>query len=91
MVGAPTLQYLKIMIRQNIIKNFPVKFKYTEIAEKIFGSDASTLKVRTTRQSSNVFVDYFIEIPRELIENNQDLILFMGFVFINKHVLFTKN
>ena len=50
MVGAPTLQYLKIMIRQNIIKNFPVKFKYTEIAEKIFGSDASTLKVRTTRQ-----------------------------------------
>ena len=64
MVGAPNLQILKMMIRQNISKNFPVKVKDIAIAENIFGPDLSTLKVRTTRQRPNVSVDDFIEIPR---------------------------
>ena len=64
MVGAPNLQILKMMIRQNISKNCPVKVKDIAIAENIFGPDLSTLKVRTTRQRPNVAVDNFIEIPR---------------------------
>ena len=31
----------------------------------------------------------FIEIPRELIENNQDLIMCMGIMFINQQALFS--
>ena len=69
-VGAPTLQNLKTMIRQNIIQNFPVTVEEIEILDKIFGPDVSTLKERTTRQSPKVVVDDFIEIPRELIDNN---------------------
>ena len=34
-----------------------------------------TLKVRTRRKIPKLFVDDFIEIPRELNENNQELIL----------------
>ena len=37
-----------------------------------------------------MFGDDFIEIPRELIENNQELILCMDIMLINKQVLFTK-
>ena len=48
-----------------------------EIAEKIFGPDMYTLKVTTRIQSPKVVVDDFIEISRELIENNQELILCM--------------
>ena len=58
-------------IRQNTIKNCPVTVEYIEIAEKIFGPDVSTLKVRTTRKRPKVVVDDFIEIPRVLIDNNQ--------------------
>ena len=34
-------------------------------------------------------MDNFIEIPRELIENNQELILCMDIMFINQQALFT--
>ena len=77
------------MIRQNIIKNYPVTVEYIEIAEKIFGQDVSTLKGRKTRQRPKVVVDNFIEIPRELIDNNQELILCIDIMFINKHASFT--
>ena len=59
------------MIRQNIIHNFPVTVEDIEIAEKIFGPDVYTLKRRTMRQIPKVDVEYFIEIPRELVDNNQ--------------------
>ena len=45
-VEAPTLINLKMMIRKNIIQNFPVTVEDIEIAEKIFGPDVSTLKHR---------------------------------------------
>ena len=60
-----------MMIRQNIIQNFPVTVEDIEMAEKIFGPDVSTLKVKTTRQRPKVVVDDFIEIPIELVNNNQ--------------------
>ena len=83
------MRNLKIMIRQNIIQNCPVTVEDTEIAEKIFGPDVSTLKGITMRQGTKVVVGDFIEIPRESIENNQKLIMFMKNVFVNKQALFT--
>ena len=53
------------------------------MTEKIFDPDVSTLKGTTTRKRPKVVVDYFIEIPRELIDNNQELIRFMDIIFIN--------
>ena len=90
-VGAPTLLNVKMMIRHNIIHNFPVTVEDIKIADKIFVFGVSTLKVITTRQSPKVVVASFIEITRELIENNQDLILCMGIIFINQQAFFTKN
>ena len=84
MIGEPTLKNLKMMIRQNIIHNFPVMVEDVDIEEKIFGPDASTLKVITIRQTPTVVVDDFVEIPRELIENNQELILCMEIMFIGQ-------
>ena len=49
----------------------------------------SNLKGIKTRQIPKVVVDYFIEIPRELIDNNQGFILFMEIMFINRQVLLT--
>ena len=60
MVVAPTLENLKMMIRQNIIQNLPVTVEDIEIAEKIFGADVSTLKGITTIQRPKVVVGDFI-------------------------------
>ena len=89
MVEVPTLQNFKMMISQNIIQNFPVRVEDIGIAEKVFSPGVSTLKRITTRQRPKVVVGYFIEIPRKLIENNQELILCMHIMFINKQELFT--
>ena len=48
---------LKMMIRQNIINNFPVMVEYIEITDNIFDPDVSTLKGRTTRQRPKVVVE----------------------------------
>ena len=90
MVGATTLRNFKTIIRHNIIKNCPATVEDTEIAEKVFGTDVSTLKVRTTIKRPKVAVDDFIEILREMIENNQDFILCMYTMFINKKEFFTS-
>ena len=44
MSEAPNLQNLKMMIRQDIIQDFPVTVEDIEIAEKISGPDVYTLK-----------------------------------------------
>ena len=49
----------------------------------------STLEGRTTIQSPKVVVDDFIEIQRELIENNQEFILCIDIMLINQQALFT--
>ena len=77
MVGAPNLRKFKTMVRQNSIQNFPVTIYYIDMEEKIFCTDLYNLKVTPTMQSPDVVVDNFIEIPRELIENIQELILCM--------------
>ena len=88
MVVAPTLLNLKMMIRQNIFHNFPVTVEYIYILEKLFCNNVFTLKGRKTRQRPKVVVDNFIELLRELIENNQELILCMDIMFINQQELF---
>ena len=60
-----------MMIRQNIIHDFPVTVEYIENVENIFGPHVSTLKESKMRQRPKVVVDVFIEIPREMIENDQ--------------------
>ena len=89
MAGAPTLQNLKMMIRQSIIHNFPIMVEDIGIAEKIWGPDVYTLKGRTKIQRPKVVVDNFIGIQREQIENNQEFILCMYIMFINQQELFT--
>ena len=90
MVGEPNFQILRMVIRQKIIQNCPVTVEDIGIAEKIFGNGVFTLKGITTRKIPKVVEYDFIEIPREMVVNNQELILCMDIMFINQLVLFTK-
>ena len=57
------------------------------IVENISGPDVSSLKGRITIKRPNVFMDDYIETPRELIGNNQEFILCMDIMFINQQEL----
>lgn len=65
------MENLKFMVRQNLLQNFPVTIEDINNSEKIFGKDVSTLKGRSTRKRPIPFVDDCIDIPKEIIDNNQ--------------------
>ena len=51
-VGSPTLEAFKAMLKSNIIMNCTVTAADVDIAEKIYGPAISTLKGKTTRQTN---------------------------------------
>jgi len=58
-------------------------------AEKIFGKDVSTLKGRSTQKKPIPVIDESIEIPKEIIDNNQKNTLYMDIMFINQQAMLT--
>jgi hypothetical protein len=72
-VGCPTVENFKHILRQNIIKNCPVTPEDVNIAEKIFGGDTGTLKGKSTRRRPTPVKDDLVEIPPELLEQHQTL------------------
>ena len=82
-VGCPTVENFKHIIRQNIIKNCPVTIEDINIAEKIFGADIGALKGKTTRRRPTPVKDDLVEVPPELIEQHHDLIFCMDVMYVN--------
>jgi hypothetical protein len=76
-LGAPSLQDFKTMGTMNFIKNNPILFEDIKIAESIFGPDIGSLKGKTTWKQPVPVVSDYIEIPSELIQAQQDVILCM--------------
>jgi hypothetical protein len=82
-VGCPTVENFKHILRQNIIKNCPVTPEDVNIAEKIFGGEIGTLKGKSTRRRPTPVKDDLVEIPPELLEQHQDLTFCMDIMYIN--------
>ena len=83
MVGPPTVENFKMMLKTNIIKNCPVTIEDVNIAERIYGKDIATLKGKNTRRTPNIIVNDEIEIPKELLEHNRELELCMDTMIVN--------
>ena len=90
MLGAPSVDNFKKILRQNLIKNCPVTVEHINIAEKIFGPDIATQKGKSTRPKSPRIVDDQIEIPKEIMEKYNNLLLCIDNMFINQIPLFTS-
>jgi Reverse transcriptase (RNA-dependent DNA polymerase) len=82
-IGTPSLKDFKLIITSNMIKNIPITIDDINIAEKIFGPDVGALKGKTTRQKPAPVVEDYVEVPKELIDNHQNVTLCMDGIKIN--------
>ncbi|MGC8551172.1 MAG: hypothetical protein ACP5M4_15955 [Acidobacteriaceae bacterium] len=71
-MGCPTIENLKHLLRANIIQNCPVTPANVDLAEKIFGPDIGTLKGKTTRKTPPRVKNDVVEVPHELKENTRN-------------------
>jgi hypothetical protein len=74
----------------NAIKNIPVTLEDVKISEMIFGSDIGRIKGETIRIKPIPVVSDYIEIPQEMVEKQQDIILCIDTMFINGIAFFTS-
>ena len=51
--------------------------------KKIFGREVGTLKGRTTRRNPQVAREDNIEIPQELVQQHNDLAMYIDIMFVN--------
>ena len=65
MVGHPSIQDYKNIIKINVINNFQVTVEDIDICEKIFGLDIYTLKGRTVRTKHKAVVNDYNNITQE--------------------------
>ena len=66
-VGSPTVEVFKAMLKGNVIKNCRITAPDVDIAEKIYGPAISTLKGKTTRKTPKAMVADEVLIPQELL------------------------
>ena len=64
-VGSPTVEVFKVMLKGNVIKNCPVTAADVDTAEKIYGPAISSLKGKTTRKTPKAVVADEVLIPQE--------------------------
>jgi len=82
-VGCPSVENFKAIIRQNILTNCPVTVADVDAAKKIFGPNIGTLKGKSTIPTSPVVKDDLVEIPMEIKELHKDIILCIDIMFVN--------
>ena len=82
-VGCPTVENFKHILRQNIIKNCPVTVEDVNIAEKIFGPDIGALKGKTIRKAPIRVKEDLVEIPPEIRDKHKDIVYCMDIMYVN--------
>jgi hypothetical protein len=83
-VGTPTIDTFKTLIKMNAIRNCPVTTEDVNIAEKIFGADMLSLKGKSARRKSTPAREDTVEIPEELIAHNHKIGLCIDIMYVNE-------
>jgi hypothetical protein len=83
-VGTPTIELFKTLIKMNAIKNCPVTTEDVNNAKKIFGADMLSLRGKLTRCKSTLVREDNIEIPEELILQNREIDLCIDIMYVNR-------
>ncbi|MGC9176795.1 MAG: hypothetical protein ACP5F1_06960, partial [Thermoplasmata archaeon] len=80
-MGCPTIENLKYLLRANIIKKCPVTPADIDLPENIFAPDIGTLKGKTTCKPPPRVKDDVVEVPLELKEKQKEY--YMNILCVN--------
>jgi hypothetical protein len=83
-VGTPTIETFKTLLKMNAIRNCPVTTEDVNIDKKIFGPNMSSLKGKSTRGKSTPVQEDTVKIPEELIANNREIELCIDIMYVNE-------
>ena len=83
-LGTPTTEDFKAMIRMNLINNNKVTAQDTELAEKVCGPDTGSIKGKSARSKPKQAIPQDIDLPKELVEINEDITLSVDGLNVNK-------
>jgi hypothetical protein len=72
-VGTPTIETFKTLLKMIAIRNCPVTTEDVNNAKKIFGPNMLSLKGKSTRRKSTPVREDTVEIPEELIAKNRKI------------------
>ena len=89
-LGTPTVENFKHLLRQKVIRNCPLTVEDVNIAEAIFGRDISHLKGVSTRVQPKPIRDDHVAVPPELIRKNMLVHLCIDIMYINGKPFFTS-
>jgi len=82
-IGSPSLENMKMILKQNLIENCTVTTKDVETAERVFRPDVGILKGKTVRKKSPIVKNDLVEMPPEILERHQDIVLEIDLMFVN--------
>jgi len=88
-LGHPSIPDMREIIRMNMITNNPITTKDVDLAERIFGTDRGTIKGKTTRRKPIPVVEDMIDIPSELVQVQEDVILTLDGMTVNSLKILT--
>jgi hypothetical protein len=83
-VGTPTIETFKTLLKMNAIRNCPVTTEDVNISKKIFGPNMSSLKGKSAHQKSTPVREDTVKIPEELIANNREIELCIDIMYFNE-------
>ena len=90
MAGHPTDDKLKQLLRMNVIQNCPVVPEDVDLMVKIFGSTVSRMKGTMTRRKTKTVRGDLVQLPPELLEKHENLVLCVDLFHVNKIPMFTS-
>ena len=74
---------MNLMVGANLIANYHVTINDINAAHRIFGTNATSLKVKTARRQPESVMTDILAVPRQILQLNQRLTISAGVVFVN--------
>jgi hypothetical protein len=88
-LGTPSMNDFRLIVTANSIKKLPITVDDIKTAEMILGGDIGMLKGKTVRHKPLPVSSDYVEVPKELINNHQNVTLCVDIMNINGLSFFT--
>mmetsp|Transcript_9738 Transcript_9738/g.19457 ORF Transcript_9738/g.19457 Transcript_9738/m.19457 type:complete len:385 (+) Transcript_9738:661-1815(+) len=83
MMGSPSSDTFKLMMRNNLVKNCPLTLESIKIADNVFGPDVAPLQGKMAQQKPDRVDPVYVDIPLEILTCNLDVVVVADLMFVN--------